>query len=125
MSEEELTQSDTQLSDEVAQDLRYLIQYSRRINMWIMVVAFGAYGLAYYVYTLGQSIGAIVIATMGFALFRSLRKISFNLTWQAHMNKHQYSALLNCLDAGTLMLKEEQIFNIVTKRYREELGEDE
>ena len=53
-----------------------LIDYSRRINTAIVVAAFASYGLAYYVWTLGQSIGALVIATFGYLLFRSMRKIS-------------------------------------------------
>ena len=86
-----------------------IIQYSRRICIAIVVVAFITYGIAYYVWTLGQSLGAIVLATMGYLLFRSLRKIAFNLTWQHFNQRDGYNDIIQQLNSRLLTQKESAI----------------
>ena len=75
----------------------------------IVIAAFAIYGIAWHVWTLGQSLGAIVLATMGFLLVRSLRKIAFNLTWQHFSQKPEYAELLRQLDSGILTQREAAI----------------
>ena len=86
-----------------------IVRYSRRICALIVVVAFVTYGVAYYVWTLGQSLGAIVLATMGYLLFRSLRKIAFNLTWQHFNHREGYHDIIQRLDSRVLTQKESAI----------------
>ena len=63
--------------------LERLLMHIRRYNGLVVVAAFTTYGLAYWTWTLGQTLGAAVVATLGYLLFRSMRKISFNLAWQS------------------------------------------
>ncbi len=86
-----------------------IIRFSRRCAAVIVIFAFASYGLAYYVWTLGQSLGAIVIATMGFFVFRSLRKIVFNLTWQHFNNRSEYHLYIQQLDSSVLTQRERDI----------------
>jgi hypothetical protein len=86
-----------------------IIRYSRRVCTLIIIAAFAIYGLAWHVWTLGQSLGAIVLATMGFLLVRSLRKIAFNMTWQHFSQKSEYTELFRQLDSGILTQREASI----------------
>ncbi len=86
-----------------------IIRFSRRICVVIVIAAFASYGVAWYVWTLGQTLGAVVLASMGYLLFRSLRKIAFNLTWQHFNQKAGYTDLIQRLNSHILTQKEAAI----------------
>ena len=86
-----------------------IIRFSRRVCTLIVVATFAIYGIAWHMWTLGQSLGAIVLATMGFLLVRSLRKIAFNLTWQQFHQKPEYAELIQQLDSSILTQRETSI----------------
>ena len=86
-----------------------IIRFSRRVCTLIVVAAFAAYGIAWHMWTLGQSTGAIVLATMGFLVVRSLRRIAFNLTWRHFCQKPEYADLLRQLDSSILTQRETSI----------------
>ncbi|MEM7294641.1 MAG: hypothetical protein AAF420_14770 [Pseudomonadota bacterium] len=95
--------------DDNSDPLGDIISFSRRCALVIVIAAFASYALAYYVWTLGQSIGAVVIATMGFLVFRSLRKIVFNLTWQKFNQKPEHRDLVERFDSRLLTRREKDI----------------
>ncbi len=84
------------------QKLEQISLYARKINTLIVVAAFSSYVLAAYAWSAGQSMGALVIATLGYLLFRSLRQISFNLTWQHFQPQGEYAELFQHLNADNL-----------------------
>ena len=86
-----------------------IIRFSRRVCTLIVVATFAIYGIAWHMWTLGQSLGAVVLATMGFLLVRSLRKIAFNLTWQQFYQKPEYADLIRQLDSSILTQRESSI----------------
>jgi len=86
-----------------------IVDYSHRVNTLVAAAAFVGYGLALYAWWLGQSVGAIVIATLGYLLFRSLRRISFSFTWQAFAEREGYAEAMCHIDAELLMLQRERI----------------
>ncbi len=86
-----------------------IIRFSRGVCTLIVVVAFAAYGIAWHLWTLDQLPGAVVLATMGFLLVRSLRKIVFNLTWRRFYQKAEYADLLRQLDGRILTQRETSI----------------
>ncbi|MEM7208484.1 MAG: hypothetical protein AAF434_11735 [Pseudomonadota bacterium] len=108
------------MSDKKSQDpLGTIIQFHRRVCALLVVASFAAYGVAYYVWTLGQSVGAVVIATMGYLFFRSLRKIAFNMTWQHFSDKPEYNTLVQQLDSTTLAKREYTIREHLAERQNE------
>lgn len=82
--------------------LRVLLRYARRVYYAGLVVAFAMYFLAYWMWTQGQNLPAIVIAGMGFLLFRNIRKLAFNLLLNRFGNDPRFNLLLERLDPITL-----------------------
>ena len=79
--------------------LEALVVQVQRYNRRVVVAAFATYALAFWAWTLGQSIGALVVATLGYLLFRSMRRISFNLAWQKFATEPGCRPWLARLDA--------------------------
>lgn len=86
-----------------------IIRFSRRVCLLIVIATFASYGIAWHMWTSGQSLGAVVLATMGFLLVRSLRKIAFNLTWRQFYQKPEYADLIQQLDSRILTQRETSI----------------
>ena len=92
-------------------EVRIILSYARKTAAAIVLAAFSAYGLAAYVWYIDQPIGACVIATMGYLLFRSLRKIVFNLTWQKFSQHLTFAPIIEQLNAGWLLKKEADVLS--------------
>ncbi len=90
-------------------EVSIILTYARKIAAAIVLAAFTAYGLASYVWYIDQPIGACVIATMGYLLFRSLRKIVFNLTWQKFSSQLKLASIVDKLNDGWLLKKEADV----------------
>jgi len=94
---------------ELAECVGRIVDYSRRVNALVATAAFVGYGLAFYAWWQGQNVGAVVIATLGFLLFRSLRRISYSFTWQAFAEREGYAEAMRHIDAELLMLQRERV----------------
>lgn len=86
-----------------------IIRFSRRVCTLTVVAVFAGYGIAWYVWTSGQSLAAIVLATMAFLLGRSLRKIAYSLTVAHFCQKPEHAELVRQLDSGILAQREATI----------------
>jgi hypothetical protein len=84
------------------QYVREILRHVRGVKVAVVLLAFAAYGVAYFVWTQGQTLGAIVVATLGYMLLRSLRKITYNLAWQRFSQRAGYGDIMSALDADTL-----------------------
>lgn len=98
-----------------------IVDYSRVINTLVASAAFVGYGLALYAWFEEHSVGALVIATLSYLLFRFLRKISYSFTWQAFANREEFAEPMRHLDSDLLMLQRERIIeSVVAAMQREE-----
>ncbi|MDQ7016935.1 MAG: hypothetical protein Q9N68_11230 [Gammaproteobacteria bacterium] len=94
-------------------NLTRVLTYACKINTAIVLAAFSSYVLAAYAWSEGQSVGAVVIATLGYLLFRSLGQISFNLTWQHFQSQKECAALFHYLDADNLRWSKEKLLALL------------
>ena len=101
-----------------------LLYYARTIAALIVLAAFTAYGLAFYVWQQDQPLGAIVIATMGYLFFRSLRKITFNLTWQKFNTQPALRQVLERLGEHHLLKKEETVLQFLNQHQDKEKDDE-
>lgn len=113
------------VSKDFASRVNDIVRYSRGVNTVVVMVAFIGYGLAFFAWTQEQQLGALVIATMGYVLFRSLRKISYNLTWQAFAQREGYAELMRHIDADLLMLKGDKLAEALAQNIEREKTENE
>ena len=102
-------------------EVSIILSYARKVAAAIVLTAFIAYGLALYVWYIDQPIGACVIATMGYLLFRSLRKIVFNLSWQKFSPQLKFAPIIEKLDDGWLLKKEADVLTHLNRTHHKEI----
>jgi len=83
-------------------DLQGIARHARRVKTALVVLAFVAYGFAYYTWTLGQTPGAVVVAVFGYLVLRSRAKLCYELTWRHFRRQPAALVLLEKLDADSL-----------------------
>ncbi len=82
--------------------MQAVARHARRVKTALIMLALITYGIAYYTWTLGQSLGAVVVAVFGYLVLRSRAKLSYELTWR-HFRRHPaVLRLLQALDADSL-----------------------
>lgn len=100
--------------------LAEIVSHSRRVNTVLVVTAFLGYGAAVYAWMETYQLTALVIAIMAYVLFRSLRKLSYNLTWQAFAKRDGYADMMRYLDIDLLMLQGDRVEEEVARAMERE-----
>ena len=78
----------------VQSSLVELRHFARIVGYGVIVLALLAYALAAFLWSLGQTPSAVVVAVFGYVLLRSRRTIAHSLTVRRHASRPQYAAAL-------------------------------
>ena len=100
--------------------LRELARYAGRTRIALIGLGLLGYGVALYVWTLGQSLGAAVIAVFGYLVLRSRARLTYERTCRHFRKQPEISALLAAFDADTLTQGEAAMRRRLQRGEREE-----
>ncbi len=89
-------------SSNVPPDLSDVFRRVRLMGRALLALALASYALAYYVWVLGQTPGALVIAAFGYLVLRSRARLAATLTWRMLARRPAYAPLLAKLDETVL-----------------------
>lgn len=78
---------------------RTLVHWVHRLTVLIALVAFGGYGVALWLWFQGDWEMALILATIGYLLFRNFRRLSFGFA----LNRMRGSEELVCTEALALL----------------------
>ena len=75
-----------------------LLERTHRIAFWMFVLTFSGYGLALWVWWIGNAWAALIIATLSYLFFRQFRSLSFGLARTVLRGQPEAQTLLGPID---------------------------
>jgi len=72
------------------------------MRLALIGLALCAYAGAYFVWTLGHALGAVVVALFGYLVLRSRAKLAYEMAWRRFRDRPDVASLLAEVDADTL-----------------------